>query len=276
GAVQGGDEIRVEFPLKDQVIRSVMKIGTGQRVGTLKLNYIALSGVAADFKGRPAGKLDEPGKGNNSGASGLVWRYNTGVGQPPSLDGKSSLELPITGNWNQYIDTVTMPPSVLGGKNATFVAVFRKSAKGDVAMGFVRDLTWDTGKNPKGQRLFKIKGNKIYIRRHYESSSTDEDTGVRVVPDRPQGLMMKKDARGNVTYFYQDGGDRDPGSRAWRNITPASSRFGNLTGFDIDLGHIGVNSLRDNETAKVTVTLRGNTIIGISDNFMGYPVDRHQ
>jgi hypothetical protein len=272
GEVKAGDEVRVEFPMKEREVQSVLKVGTGQRVGTLKLNYISLSEVADSFKGRAAGKLDEPGKGNNKGATGLVWGWNTGVGQPPTFDGKSSLEIPIAGNWNQYIDTVTMPPFVLGGKAATFVAVFQKTAKGDVALGFVRDLTWDTGKDPKGQRLFKIKGNKVYFGSRYDSGKTDIDTGARIVPDRLQGLMMKKDAKGNVTYFYQDGGDRDPASRAWRDITPASGR----AVFPLDLGHIGVNSLREDDTEKVTVTLRGNTIVAISNNFMGYPVDRHQ
>jgi hypothetical protein len=251
-------------------------VGSGRRVGTLLLDYMALSDASDDFQGRPAGKLDEPGQGNNTGSSGLVWRHNTGVGQPPAFDGKSSLEIPLAGNWNQYIDTVPMPPFVLGARDARFVAVFRKSVKGDLALGFVRDLTWDTGRVSKGQRLFKIKGNRLYISSRYESSDTDEETGAPIVPDRPQGLMIKKDPRGNMTYFYQDGGDKDPNSRAWKDITPASSRTGNLTGFQIDLGHIGVNSLSNVETEQVAVTLRGNTIIDISNNVLGYPVAKHQ
>ncbi|MBI1918235.1 MAG: hypothetical protein HYS12_26380 [Planctomycetes bacterium] len=81
------------------------------------------------------------------------------------------------------------------------MAIFQKTEKGDVALGFVRDLTWDTGKDPKGQRLFKVKGNKVYVGSRYDSGKTDVDTGARIVPDRRQGLMMKKDAKGNVTYF---------------------------------------------------------------------------
>lgn len=84
--------------------------------------------------------------------------------------------------------------------------------------------------------------------------------------------MIKKDAKGKVTYFYQDGGDRDPASRAWRDITPTSGQ----DAFPLDLGHIGVNSLREDDKEMVTVTLRGNTIVGISNNFMGYPVDWNQ
>lgn len=44
------------------------------------------------------------------------------------------------------------------------------------------DIAWDTGKNPKGQRLFKLKDNKVYISSAYELSAGDEDTGVRIVP----------------------------------------------------------------------------------------------
>jgi hypothetical protein len=68
-----------------------------------------------------------------------------------------------------------------------------------------RDIAWDTGKNPKGQRLFKIKGNRIYVGSRYDSGGTDTVTIGRIIPNRTQGLMMKKDAKGNVSYFYQDG-----------------------------------------------------------------------
>lgn len=276
GPVKAGDKILVEFPLKERVIQSAMKVGSGQRIGTLTLDYAALSDVSDDFQGRAAGKLNEPGQGNNTGAGGLLWRYNLGGGAFPAFDGKSSLEIPITGNWNQYVDTVPMPPFVLGGREATFVAVFRKSIKGDVAMGFVRDLAWDTGKNPKGQRLFKIKANRIYIGSAIESSTADEDTGVRLIPDKTQGLMIRKDAQGNVTYFHQDGGEKDAKNAAWKNITPATSPAGHLKGFDIDLGHIGVNSLREDEMVQVVLTLRGNTLVAITNNVLGYPIDRHR
>ena len=98
---------------------------------------------------------------------------------PPALDGHGALELPVTGNWNQYIDTrqhAALRPRWTG---CYLCCDFpKKAATGDVAMGFIRDLTWDGGDHPKGQRLFKIKDNKISICNRYESDKTDEDTGV--------------------------------------------------------------------------------------------------
>jgi hypothetical protein len=167
-----------------------------------------------------------------------------------------------------------MPPFVLGGQDATFIAIFQKSGAGAVAMGFIRDLTWDGGEHPKGQRLFKIKDNRIYICNRYESDKTDEDTGAVIQPDKLQGLMIRKDANGNVTWFYQDGGEKDPASAAWRNITPQASAAGNLEAFNIDLGHIGVNGLGEG-TKKSAVTLKGNTVVAISENILGYPIHKH-
>ncbi|MEX0677382.1 MAG: hypothetical protein WD063_09920 [Pirellulales bacterium] len=273
GRMKGGEEILLEFPIQEMTKETRMKVAGGNRLGTLKVDYLAVSKVADDFTGRAAGKLDAPGAGNNTGASGMTWRWNAGM-TAPALDGQGALELPVTGNWNQYIDTVSMPPFVLGGQEATFVAIFQKSGAGDVAMGFIRDLTWDGGERPKGQRLFKIKDNKIYISNLYESDKSDEDTGVAIKPDMLQGLMIKKDAKGRVTWFYQDGGEKDSASAAWKNITPDSSSAGNLDAFNIDLGHIGINGLGEG-TKKSAVTMKGNTVIAVSQNIMGYPIDKH-
>jgi hypothetical protein len=273
GRMQGGEEILLEFPIRETTKPTRMKVAGGNRLGTLKVDYLAVSKVADDFTGRAAGKLDFPGAGNNTGAHGMIWRWNEGM-VPPALDGQGALELPVTGNWNQYIDTISMPPFVLGGQDATFVAIFQKSGAGDVAMGFIRDLTWDGGDQPKGQRLFKIKNNKIYICNRYESDKTDEDTGVVIQPDKLQGLMIKKDAKGHVTWFYQDGPEKDSASAAWKIITPHASAAGNLEAFNIDLGHIGINGLGEG-TKKSTVTTKGNTVVAISENILGYPIDKH-
>ncbi|MBI2824454.1 MAG: hypothetical protein HYX69_07195 [Planctomycetia bacterium] len=273
GPMRGGEEIQLAFPVHETTKETRMTVAGGNRLGTLKIDYLAVSKVADDFTGRAAGKLDAPGAGNNTGAGGMTWRWNAGMAAP-ALDGQGALELPVTGNWNQYIDTVTMPPFVLGGQDATFVAIFQKSGAGDVAMGFIRDLTWDGGERPKGQRLFKIKDNKLYVSNLYESAKTDEETGVAIKSERPQGLMIKKDAKGDVTWFYQDGGDKDPASAAWKNVTPQSSSAGNLEPFAIDLGHIGINSLGEG-TKKSTVTMKGNTAVAISENIMGYPIGKH-
>ena len=93
-------------------------------------------------------------------------------------------------------------------------------------------------------------------------------------PDKLQGLMIKKDAKGNVTWFYQDGGEKDSASAAWKNITPRSSAAGNLEAFNIDLGHIGINGLGEG-TKKSAVTMKGNTVVAISENILGYPIDKH-
>jgi hypothetical protein len=272
GPMKGGDEIMLEFPIQEITKDTRMKVAGGNRLGTLKVDHLAVSKVADEFTGR-AGKLDAPGAGNNTGASGMAWRWNAGM-TAPALDGQGALELPVTGNWNQYIDTVSMPPFVLGGQDATFVAIFQKSGAGDVAMGFIRDLTWDGGEQPKGQRLFKIKDNRVYISNLYESDKSDEDTGVAIEPDKLQGFMIKKDAKGNVTWFYQDGSDKDSASAAWKNITPKSSSRGNIEAFNIDLGHIGINGLGEG-TKKIAVTMKGNTVIALSENILGYPVDKH-
>jgi hypothetical protein len=272
GPMSGGEQIALEFPIREVTRPTRMKVAGANRLGLLKVDYLAVSKVADDFAAS-AGKLDAPGAGNNTGASGLTWRWNAGM-TPPALDGHGSLELNVTGNWNQYIDTVTMPPFVLGGQDASFVAIFQKSGAGDVAMGFIRDLTWDGGERPKGQRLFKIKDNKIFISNRYESDKTDQDTGIAIKPDRLQALMIKKDAKGTVRWFYQDGGDKDSSSAAWKDITPESSTTGNLQAFDIDLGHVGINGLGEG-TKMSTVTLKGNTVIAISENILGYPVHKH-
>jgi hypothetical protein len=273
GRMLGGEEIVLEFPIQETTLETRMKVAGGNRLGTLKVDYLGVSKMADDFTGRTAGKLDAPGNGNNTGASGMTWRWNAGLA-PPVLDGQGSLELAVTGNWNQYIDSVSMPPFVLGGQDATFVAIFQKAGAGDVAMGFIRDLTWDGGDRPKGQRLFKIKDNKIYISNLYESDKTDQDTGFAIKPDKLQGLMIKKDAQGKVTWFYQDGGEKEPASAAWKNITPVSSLQGNFEAFAIDLGHIGINGLGEG-TKKSTVTMKGNTVVALSENVMGYPIDKH-
>jgi hypothetical protein len=273
GSRKGGEEIKLEFPIREETLQTRMKVSGGNRLGTLKVDYLAVAQVADDFTGRAAGKLDAPGGGNNTGAGGMTWRFNAGM-TGPALDGQGALELPVSGNWNQYIDTVTMPPFVLGGQAVTFVAIFQKTGGGDVALGFVRDLTWDSGEQPKGQRLFKIKNDKIYISKLYESPKADEDTGVAIKPDRPQGLMIQKDAKGRVRWFYQDGGEKDSAAAAWKDITPRTSAAGNLEPFDINLGHIGINSLGEG-TKTSTVTMRGNTVVGISDNILGYPIHKH-
>ncbi len=271
GSMKGGEEILLLFPISEMTKETRMKVAGGNRLGTLKVDYLAVSKVADDFTGR-AGKLDAAGA-RSTAASGMTWRWNAGM-SPPLLDGQGTLELPVTGNWNQYIDTVSMPPFVLGGQEATFIAIFQKSGAGDVAMGFIRDLTWDGGDHPKGQRLFKIKDNKICICNRYESDKTDEETGVTIQLDKTQGLMIRKDAEGNVTWFYQDGGEKDPASTAWKNITPRASAAGNSEAFNIDLGHIGINGLGAG-TKNSSVTMKGNTVVEISENILGYPIDKH-
>jgi hypothetical protein len=143
-------------------------------------------------------------------------------------------------------------------------------------MGLVRDASWDTSESPTGQqRLFKIKGDKVYISKFYRSNQSDEDTGVRIIPDKYQALMMKFDPRGNVRYFYQDGGEKNISSPAWKDVTPASSPAGNTSGFTMDYSYVGVNGLGTG-TAPSHVKLRGNSIIDVSPNVAGYPLDRQK
>jgi hypothetical protein len=74
--------------------------------------------------------------------------------------------------------------------------------------------------------------------------------------------------------YIDPGGDKDFSSTAWKDITPKTSSVGNLQPFDIDLGHVGINGLGEG-TKMSTVTLRGNTVIAISENILGYPIHKH-
>ena len=190
---------------------------------------------------RAAGPLSPPGTGNNDGSSGPVWRWNETMGNKVTLDGLSSLEVLVNSEFNQYIDTTI--PEPLSGKSLAFVAIFSKSGGGNSVMGFARDQTWGQGAAPTKQRFFKIIGVDLFIAQEFIPTNTDEDTGVDIVPDTPQGLMIKVAPDGGVTYFYQNGADKNIQSEAWQDITPASSPVGNLSGFDPLVSMIGVNSL---------------------------------
>ncbi len=214
GRMSAGDTITLEFTMKERVVTTEMKVGSGQKLGTLKLDYIALAELADDFAGREAGKLAAHGTGNNDGSRGLVWRWNETTGNHPSLDGKSAMEIPLMGNWNQYIDTTMMTPIVMGSQPLTFMVIFEKTSGGEAAMGFVRGASWGTGAQDLAQPLFKIRGADVYISHYYESEETDEDTAVDIVAGKPQGLMIKVDGQGKIAWYYQDGATRT--RRAWR------------------------------------------------------------
>ena len=103
-------------------------------------------------------------------------------------------------------------------------------------------MLWGAATSTSHQQFFKIKGNHVFISQDHQSSVTDEDTGATIIPNAPQGLMMKISSSGSVHYFYQNGAGKDVENDGWLEITPAASPAGNLDHFDPTLKLIGVNA----------------------------------
>ena len=203
----------------------------------LVLSWFILSGAAAAADN----VLDVYQTGNNTGAQGVAWRWdNIRAGTNIMIDGVSSLHIPMSVAWNQYLDTPV--PTSLADKNLALVFIFSKSADGEIALGFARGTGWGEGFSPQQQRVFKLKGKRIFISQNHVPTDTDEDTNAQITAYAQQGLMMKVDTAGNVRYFYQNGVDINCDSPAWKDITPATSAAGNLTNFDAGLTMIGVNT----------------------------------
>lgn len=140
-----------------------------------------------------------------------AWRWNEGS-TASAYDGDSSLLMPMTGGWTQYIDTGFTPVSA--GESVMFVCEFTMPDVGGQALGFTNPAgNWAAGE----QLIFKLSGGAIYVSDDAWATTTDVDTGQTYVANSPQALAIHVATDGTVTLYYRNGD-----GASWVDITPGT------------------------------------------------------
>ncbi len=182
--------------------------------------------IEDDFT-RAAGEMpaDPDGKGAPIPTGGHWTNYQLSDRAPNVFDGTTNLEMPRVGDWNQYLDSRRIGLSINPGIDHTFLCTFTMpNAGGSQVLGFAVEGAWNNGNNANSpnHRLFRLRGGSIYFTKTPFSEANDLDTGFNYVPDVPQGLRIDVGGTGAISLWYQNGGDKDPASPAWVDITPAA------------------------------------------------------
>jgi hypothetical protein len=111
---------------------------------------------------------------------------------------------------------------MVSGTEYAYVMIFTSPPSGGMSIGLTNQ---NAGFGGPSNRFLRTAGGTgaIYLTNQgtWDTPTNGMDTGGTFIPDVPQGLMMRITDTGaeNVKIYYQNGGDKDPTSPAWTELT---------------------------------------------------------